>query len=78
MKIKFTKEWLNQNSKSISKISLPNYGTGYVRWIVDEKIDFMIEQDDGSFVYHIVTFDYIIEHKNDIVIYIEEKVENES
>ena len=66
-----TKEWLNNNCRKISKICVPNYGKGYVRWVKDEQIDFMVEQDDGSFSYHIVTFDYVLEHKDEITIYLE-------
>ena len=67
-----TKEWLNNNCRKISKIYVPNHGRGFVRWVKDEQIDFMVEQDDGSFSYHIVTFDYIIEHREEITIYLEE------
>lgn len=69
--ILITKDWLKENAKRFSKICVPNYGKGYVRWVADEKIDFMVEQDDGSFSYHIVTFDYVIEHRDEITIYLE-------
>ena len=69
--ILITKDWLKENAKRFSKIYVPNYGKGYVRWVMNEQIDFMVEQDDGSFLYHIVTFDYIIEHKDEVVIYLE-------
>ena len=70
--ILITKDWLKENAKRFSKIYVPNYGKGYVRWVKDEQIDFMVEQDDGSFHYHIVTFDYVIEHREEITIYLEE------
>lgn len=69
--ILITKDWLKKHSGEISKISIPKFGIGFVRWIKNEKIDFMVEQDDGSFAYHIVTFDYIIEHRDEITIYLE-------
>lgn len=69
--ILITKDWLRNNSNYFSKIIVPNYGKGYVRWVKDERVDFMVEQDDGSFSYHIVTFDYIIEHKDEVYIYLE-------
>lgn len=70
--ILITKDWLKENAKRFSKIYVPNYGKGYVRWVMGEQIDFMVEQDDGSFSYHIVTFDYVIEHREEITIYLEE------
>jgi hypothetical protein len=69
--ILITKDWLKENAKRFSKIHVPNYGKGYVRLVKDEQVDFMVEQDDGSFSYHIVTFDYIIEHREEITIYLE-------
>jgi hypothetical protein len=69
--ILITKDWLKENAKRFSKICVPNYGKGYVRWVMNEQIDFMVERDDGSFSYHIVTFDYVIEHKDEITIYLE-------
>lgn len=70
--ILITKDWLKENAKRFSKIYVPIYGKGYVRWVMDEQVDFMVEQDDGSFHYHIVTFDYIIEHRDEVIIYLEE------
>lgn len=71
--IQITKEWLKENSKHFSSIYIPEYGKGFVRWTdnTHEQLDFMIEDDAGGITYHIVTFDYIIEHKEDIAIYIE-------
>ena len=70
--ILITKDWLKENAKRFSKIYVPTLGKGYVRWVMDEQVDFMVEQDDCSFRYHIVTFDYIIEHREEITIYLEE------
>lgn len=70
--ILITKDWLRENANKFSKIDVPKYGKGYVRWVMDEQIDFMVEQDDGSFTYHIVTFNYVIENKDEITIYLEE------
>ena len=39
--ILITKDWLKENAKRFSKICVPNYGKGYVRWVADEKIDFI-------------------------------------
>ena len=72
-KINLTKDWLKNNANKISKIVHPKYGKGFVRWVTNEQIDFMVEQDDGSFTYHIVTFNYIIENKDDFTICLEEK-----
>lgn len=69
--VEISKDWLKQNADKICKIYVPCYGKGFVRWIQDEKIDFMVEQDDGSFLYYIVTFDYVLEHKDEITIYLE-------
>lgn len=69
--ILITKDWLKENAKRFSKIDVPKYGKGYVRWVMDEQIDFMVEQDDGSLTYHIVTFDYVIQHRDEIIIYLE-------
>lgn len=72
-KINLTKDWLKNNANKISKIVRPKYGKGFVRWVIDEKINFMVEQDDGSFIYYIVTFDNVIENKDEFTIYLEEE-----
>ena len=71
-KINITKNWLNEIAERISSIYVPNHGKGFVRWVKDEQVDYMIEQDDGSFKYYIITFDEIIKQKDDIVVFLEE------
>ena len=71
--VDITKEWLKKHSDEISKMSIPEFGDGSVIWvhINKERIYFQIERDDGSVSFDcIITFDYVIEHKDEITIYI--------
>lgn len=76
--MRITKEWLNANKDRIVKIRIPNHTLGFVRWINNEQIDFMYEEDDGSMSYHIVSFDYVIEHQDEIYIAVEVGVKTEN
>lgn len=69
--MKITKEWLNANKDRIVKIEIPNHIAGFVRWIDNEQINFMYEEDDGTMSYHIVSFDYVIEHQDEIYLAVE-------
>ena len=69
--MRITKEWLNDNKDRIVQIRIPNHTLGFVRWINNEQINFMYEEDDGTLSYHIVTFDYVIEHQDEIYIAVE-------
>ena len=75
--MRITKEWLNANKDRIVKIRIPNHVVGFVRWINNEQINFMYEEDDGSMSYHIVSFDYVIEHQDEIYIAVEVSVTTE-
>lgn len=76
--MKITKEWLNANKDRIVKIEIPNHIVGFVRWIDNEQINFMYEEDDCSISYHIVSFDYVIEHQDEIYIAVEVGVKTEN